>query len=52
MPASRPRGEEDRKTRAWASMGHSATKSLKESENSGLSEEGAKERDVKGTKRT
>lgn len=51
LPASRSQGEEDRKTRAWTSMGHSATESPKESENSWLSKEGDKERDVKGGKR-
>lgn len=51
LPASRSWGEEDRKTKAWTSMGHSATESPKESENSWLSKEGDKERDVKGEKK-
>lgn len=51
LPASRSWGEEDRKTRAWTSMGHSATESPKESENSWLSKEGDKERDVRGGKK-
>lgn len=52
LPASRSLGEENRKTRAWSSMGHSATESPKESENVWLSKEGDKERDVKGGKKT
>jgi hypothetical protein len=42
LPATKSRGEEDRKTRAGTSIGHSATKSPQESENSWLSKEGIK----------
>lgn len=52
LPASRSWGEEDRKTRAWTSLGHSATESPKESENSWLSKEEDKGRYVKGGKKT
>lgn len=51
LPASGSQGEEDRKTRAWTSMGQSATESPKESKNSWLIKEGEKERDVKRGKR-
>ncbi|KAL1787612.1 hypothetical protein HispidOSU_006455, partial [Sigmodon hispidus] len=47
LPANRSWGKEDRKTRARTSMGHGARESPKESENSWLSKEEDKERDVK-----